>query len=253
MAKAHDGPDERTIVDGRHDIGDGGHQPPLIDDPLRWELFRATARRQRAGCEELLAWLEEHRRAAQLRSEKVGLSEAMKARFGDPSVTDGRLEDQIALLKITLHEREVKTWCQPLMFDRTEQLCGLVIRRAATGFEALVQAVEEPGIVDSVQLGPTVQTDVSRSRPDPPEQGYRASFERRLERQQILFDVVLSEEGGRFFRDQRRYAAVLSEDGHPHTPAENWRWASLSDLKQAIETPNVVNIFARTALAILLY
>ena len=60
-----------------------------------------------------------------------------------------------------------------------------------------------------------------------------------------------SEEGGRFFRDQKRYVAILLPESRLPSAEEGYRWASINALKTAVELTNKVNVFARTLVAMI--
>lgn len=198
----------------------------------------------------MLQWIEELRARRATESEKVALAEAMRANFGDAAVLDERVRNSVACLRIELQEREVRAWCQPLLFDPSERLCGLLVAVREGRLCALLQGVEEPGIIGGVQLGPTVQTDDRLPDGWLPPQVY-APFLREAAEGGALLDVTQAEEGGRFFHDKKRYLAALVRPESVPKPGARHRWVSLAATKRAVELTNLVNIFARSLVAML--
>lgn len=209
------------------------------------------ASRDERRLRELFAWLKERRAQTAIRSRRVSLSEVMEHRFGARTVTDDRIKDCVALVKTVLHEREVREWAQPLMFSPVEHLCGLILKKAGGDYYGLMQAVEEPGIIGSCQVGPTVQTDIMPNAGKGVRQNYLPLFDN-PRNGTLLFDGVQSEEGGRFFRDKKRYRAILLSANAVTHPEERYRWVPMGCLKRALSRENTVNMYVRTFMAMLL-
>lgn len=219
---------------------------------MRLQIFKSIieARDDEAELISVFEWLKHFRSRPSLESEKVPLSEVMLNNFGSHEVTEKSLEDEFVFIKSTLHEREVKSWCQPLMYSRHEHLCGLIVRESQGKHQALLQLIEEPGNNFGFQIGPTVQTNITRSNLFNFDQPYFLAF-KTLKTKNVLFDVFLSEEGGRFYKDKKRYVGILLRDNEIDNNYHLYKWVSLGAFQKAVQTENVVNIFARTLLSIL--
>jgi oxidase EvaA len=182
------------------------------------------------------SWLKEMRSRPQVSAEKIPLRKASALRSGRPA-----LQTEIVCVKSGLLGRETFSWSQPLLAGRY-QLYGLILRRAAGRWWALVQAVEEAGVVGGCQIGPTVQTDAPRFPGQ--EQPHLGAFQD-LRGKTVIFDVTQSSEGGRFYKDRKRYLAMVS--GSEVLPTGNrHRWVTLPTLFRAVREENTVNMFART-------
>jgi oxidase EvaA len=66
---------------------------------------------------------------------------------------------------------------------------------------------------------------------------------------QILFDTMQSEEGGRFFREENRNLILHAGPDFPAELPDNYIWISHTQLKDFIRFNNIVNIQARCLLS----
>ena len=105
--------------------------------------------------------------------------------------------------------REVSGWSQPVIAPHGIGVVAFLTARFDDVPHVLVQARSEPGCVDFTELGPTVQCIPDNYRHLPAE-ARPALLDLVLEapNEAILFDAVLSEEGGRFYHARSRYLVV---------------------------------------------
>jgi dTDP-4-dehydro-6-deoxy-alpha-D-glucopyranose 2,3-dehydratase len=142
--------------------------------------------------------------------------------------------------------REVRSWTQPLLHPLTPGLVCFLVRRAGPGLQVLVQARVEAGLVDTVELAPTVQLMPG----DPPADGVPfVDLVRSAPTDRIHYDAVLSEEGGRFYRAESRYL-VVEVDDVPVVP-DDFRWVAPGSLSALIRHGRYLNVQTRTLLACL--
>jgi oxidase EvaA len=113
----------------------------------------------------------------------------------------------------------------------------------------LVHAKSEPGFIDKVELGPTVQCTPENyaglPRPRYLDQVLGADPAR------IRFDAFLSEEGGRFFDAQNRYLVVEAADDVAEPPPDDYRWVTLGQLSELLRHPHYLSVQARSLVACL--
>jgi dTDP-4-dehydro-6-deoxy-alpha-D-glucopyranose 2,3-dehydratase len=156
----------------------------------------------------------------------------------------------IVAVSVEAGNREVARWTQPLLSPRGTGVVAFLAKRIEGVLHVLVHAHREPGYVDVIELGPTVHCvpddhvrlpagqwpkfldDVLAARPE-----------------QILYDVVQSEEGGRFYRALSRYVVVETET-HDEVP-DDYRWATVGQLVTLLQHSNYLNIQARSLIACL--
>lgn len=152
---------------------------------------------------------------------------------------------EVVFCGLNIEGREVNRWNQPLFAARGEAVFGLICREREGRWEVLVSIKPEPGCFDAAELGPSVQEEYGTS-------GRRDSaaevFFRELEaRRNVLVDVVLSEEGGRFYHEQNRNVILKTEREVPCDP-EKYVWVTLGSLNAMTQINNCLNIQLRNLL-----
>ena len=160
---------------------------------------------------------------------------------------------KIIYCNIEIEGREVRKWEQPLV-----EACGMLLLAVFTRVregerQFLVRIRHEIGCFDTVELSPAVQLE-----PTNPAWNRNAVEQLcidRLERGEgILKDVILSEEGGRFYHEQNRNvileagdAEILEEGQLP----EDYYWVDYRTLCRMVQFNNYLNIQLRNLLSIL--
>lgn len=66
---------------------------------------------------------------------------------------------------------------------------------------------------------------------------------------QIKFDTLQSEEGGRFYREQNRSLIIEADEKFPLEFPENYIWITLNQLNYFIKFNNYLNIQARSLIS----
>lgn len=154
---------------------------------------------------------------------------------------------------ISIEGREVKRWSQPLFEAQGEALFGLLVCEFNGMLKALVHVRPEIGCFDRAELAPTLQREAGAlSVLD----GVEGQFLDLLDRDQgKVCDVMLSEEGGRFFCEQNRNVIIrlgsCPEGLRPEELLEGYLWLSLASLDLLMRANNVLNIQLRNLLSLL--
>ena len=151
---------------------------------------------------------------------------------------------EILFCNLNIEGREVTEWNQPLFAARGQATFGLFCRVRDGRYEALVQIRPEIGCFDAVELGPTVQEEAGRTGE---RDAVAAAFFGALEKgENVLTDVVLSEEGGRFYHEQNRNVIINAEP--PAPDPERYIWVTLGSLNGLTQINNCLNIQLRNLL-----
>ena len=153
---------------------------------------------------------------------------------------------QVVFCGLSIEGREVREWNQPLFAALGEAVFGLMLREKEGRWEALVRVKPEIGCFDAVELGPSVQEEYGI---DPPRNQVSEAFrEARRHPEQVLLDVVMSEEGGRFYHEQNRNILVrVASEGLEWDP-EKYIWMTLGSLNALTQINNCLNIQLRNLL-----
>ena len=155
-------------------------------------------------------------------------------------------------VRVNISNREVTSWCQPLVQPLQQGICAFIIKKIDGVYHFLVQAKLECGNYDVLELAPTVQCltgNVFKSTQKPPFTEYVLN----AAPGQIRYDVLQSEEGGRFFREQNRNMIVEAGEDFPRELPDHYIWMTLSQINQFLRFNNYLNIQARSILSAIKY
>lgn len=157
---------------------------------------------------------------------------------------------------IAIEGREVKHWRQPLFEAVGKALFGLLATRGSDGaMRFLVKVTPEAGCFDRAEFGPTLQLEAGwedrRS-----EGAVQDRFLELLARGEgVLHDVILSEEGGRFFCEENRNVVIeVCASEACALEAElprKYVWLDFVTLNLMCQFNNVCNIQLRNLLSLL--
>ena len=146
--------------------------------------------------------------------------------------------------------REVQCWSQPLLKATGIATFGLLTKVYGGVRKYLVQLKPEIGSFDGIELGPSIQWESSTSSlfDNDVDSLFRKYVDNKIG---IRLDVLLSEEGGRFYHEQNRNVIVeLLQDEQLNLPA-GYLWVNYSTLNYLIQMNNCLNIQLRNLLALI--
>lgn len=155
-------------------------------------------------------------------------------------------------VRVSISNREVTSWNQPLVQPLQQGICAFVIKKIGGVYHFLVQAKLECGNYDVLELAPTVQCltgNVFTSSQRPPFTDYILNAPKEL----VRYNVLQSEEGGRFYREQNRNMIVEADDNFPLEVPEHYTWMTLNQINNFLKFNNFLNIQARSILSALKY
>lgn len=155
-------------------------------------------------------------------------------------------------VNVSISNREVKSWSQPLVEPMQEGLCAFIIKKINGIYHFLVQAKLECGSFDIMELAPTVQCltgNVLKSKERPP----YVDFVLNAKKECIIYDARQSEEGGRFYHEQNRNMLIEVGDDFSIEVPSNYTWMTLKQLYLFLKFNNFLNIQARSILSAIKY
>ena len=158
-------------------------------------------------------------------------------------------------VNVTISNREVAQWCQPIVQPMQEGLCVLFAKKIDGVLHFLLQAKVECGNYDVVEFAPTIQCLTGDFRRVDP--SLRPHFVTAFDAGQIpgrtVFDTRQSEEGGRFYHEQNRNVLFLvDEHADLHEP-EHFIWLTLGQIKEFLRYNNYLNIQIRSLVSAFAY
>lgn len=150
-------------------------------------------------------------------------------------------------VRIRARDREVSSWDQPIMKQHHSGIVGFVAKEIGGVLHFLVQLKMESGVMDLLEIAPTVQciTDNYTSDDMPP---YTDTLLHR-NGSTTLVDAYQSEEGGRFYQEANHNVVLLVDRDFPEAESPFHLWASLRQLKEFSQFNNFINVEARSLLS----
>lgn len=157
---------------------------------------------------------------------------------------------KVIFCDITIEGREVKHWDQPLFEATGIATFGLICCEEEGLLKFLVRAAPEVGCFDGLELGPTVQQEAGEY-PEGADAIARFFWKRLQSGQGVMFDHLLSEEGGRFYHEQNRNVLLrVKQEELPELP-EGYFLLDFRTLNELVQFNNILNIQLRNLLSLL--
>ena len=239
--------DTRTVISGIPlRLEDG------IELPNVWCASMLSEEQPYHRLTEILSWLTSLKCQYDLQVTSIPLSQVGHWRTTDTAIEheSGRYFKIIAA-QVEINNREVKTWCQPLVAPAQQGLTAFVIKKINGTYHFLVQGKVESGNFDTLEMAPTVQciTDnyVSNKNAQP-----FVEYVLKAKQEQIRVDTLQSEEGGRFYQEQNRNLIIEADDSFPiDNLPENYIWVSFQQLMLFLQFNNYLNIQSRSLLSLI--
>nr|WP_207739306.1 NDP-hexose 2,3-dehydratase family protein [Harryflintia acetispora] len=149
---------------------------------------------------------------------------------------------------IAIEGREVKRWTQPLFEATGTAVFGLICCETAGVLRFLVKVRKEFGSFDGAELGPTLQMEADEQPSDEIERFFLTCYEAK---QGVICDIMLSEEGGRFYHEQNRNVILrLPPERLPPLP-HGYFLVDYKTLCTLVQVNNTLNIQLRNLLSLL--
>ena len=181
----------------------------------------------------------------------VPLADMKSWNFTDDGITHKKgYPFKVVFCDIEIEGREVTHWSQPLFEADGMATFGLVTAEFDGVLKFLVQAKPEAGCFDSIELAPTIQLEAAV-----PEEEYsdmdRLFFRLLQNGAEIRNNVILSEEGGRFYHEQNKNIVLRVSPEQVGSLPDGYCWMDYATLNAMVQFNNVLNIQLRNLLSIL--
>lgn len=151
---------------------------------------------------------------------------------------------------IEISGREVQHWIQPLFKASGEATFGLLSTVIEEKRYFLVKLKPEIGSFDKVEIGPTIQWEPTHYfvNDDRIENAFRKMMKYK---ENVLVDVILSEEGGRFYHERNRNIIIKCNIGTIPKLPEEYFWVDFGTLNYLTQINNCLNIQLRNLLSLI--
>jgi oxidase EvaA len=221
--------------------------------PAACDPFREAVRRSVAGgpplhpMGEVRRWFNNRKVAYQAEVTPVPLSSMAGWHRTDTEIHhEQRKFFRVIGIRAQASNREVASWCQPLLAPKGVGLTALFVRSIGGVAHVLVRLDVRPGYRDVAEIGPTVQCTPGNYRDVPGRQ--RPAFLDLLlsEAVRVRYDIQQSEEGGRFQRALTRHVIAELPDDFPLALPPDFAWLTVAQLKELARESYQVNVEARS-------
>lgn len=245
--------DTRTVISG---IEFSKYLTPLVNLSEMSEWGRALMRsmQEKIGyytMDENISWLSRQKAMYNLLVTSKPLKEVQDWDINEYEISRKDNEFfKVVGVKVTISSREVSSWSQPLVQPQQQGLCAFIIKIIGGVPHFLVQAKLECGNYDVMELAPSVQCLTGKYTSGTNTQPF-VSYVLNAPKDQIIFDTLQSEEGGRFYHEQNRNMLIRVGDEFPVNVPDNYRWMTLNQLFNFLKFNNFLNIQARSLLSAL--
>jgi len=157
---------------------------------------------------------------------------------------------KVIYCRIEIEGREVKYWEQPLIEALGMSVIGLFTTVEAGVRKYLVRVKHEMGCFDSAELGPIMQLEptIKKNRLKAIEKLFLKKME---DKANVRVDVILSEEGGRFYHEQNRNVIVEIDKGEITSLPDGYFWVDYATLNNMVQYNNCLNIQLRNLMALI--
>ncbi len=156
---------------------------------------------------------------------------------------------KVIYCNIEIEGREVLTWTQPLIETSDINILGLIRCDDNGVMKFLVRAVAEIGCFDKMEIGPSVNINLLEKNVDDVEWLFLRKYNNK---DNIVFDSLFSEEGGRFLNGQNHNVIIeIKKDELKPPITEGYFWIDFHGLNKLVQINHCLNIQLRNLMSLI--
>lgn len=242
--------DARTVLSGLLTVLSGKNGASLENAFHDESLCRSIFRKDQELTKTAFSMLNNYKMYRDVTKGFVSLEALPDWVVDDNGITSTKQADfDVRYYAIEIEGRETQTWTQPLFKAKSKALFVLFTRINNDAREFLISLRPEIGCFDKVEFGPSIQIANSADYSGN-DVAYRLFCEKDKMKKGFLINVILSEEGGRFYHEQNRNVIVeIEKDELP--VSEDSLWVDYATLNALMSNNNLLNIQLRNLLSLL--
>ena len=169
---------------------------------------------------------------------------------GNELVCDEDWPFKLIFCQIEINSREIQKWDQPLFEANQISTFGLITFNDNGIKKFIVKATPEIGCFDQIELGPTVMLDNATNKRNL--NSIENLFNTKLiKKNGIIFNGLLSEEGGRFYHEQNNNVIIEIDKSEIPDLEKDYFCLSFSELNGLVQINNILNIQLRNLISLL--
>ena len=200
---------------------------------------------------EIISWVSEWKFKCELWVERISLDDMLNWELTENEIhhVAKRFLSVIAVC-VEAGNREVVRWTQPILKHTGYGLIGFLTQKKNGILHFLVCARMSPGTVGAIEIGPTVACSGATNRAKTKDAPFFLDLFLSTPVEQIRYDTIQSEEGGRFYHFQNRYMIIELPPDSPLEFSDKFKWMTLGQILELVKH-GYFNIEARNLLSCL--
>lgn len=232
------------ITCGNMDAPDDSGIGNLISDS-----WMAASGQQFGSAIDIIKWLKALRAQYALEVKNISL-----LNLPDWEITKDEIRHRsgkhFSVIQLAVHseDREITAWDQPIINTHSQAFYGLLCQQRNGVLHILLKAFPHIGNHDGAELLPSVFAD---SEDDLDKDDIIFQRVKSANGQEVIFECICSDEGGRFFQDDGIQKIVLIPENEKIKIPENYCWLTLGQIKELIQHENMLSDAAVGIIALL--
>lgn len=160
---------------------------------------------------------------------------------------------EVIPVRVSINNREVTSWDQPMVRPLQEGLCALVCQIIDGKLFLILQSKMECGNHDVIEFAPTIQTLTGDYKEVSVDKIPFLKYVLSAPKDEVVLDTIQSEEGGRFYKEQNRNMVVLMPGNDFLSLPDNFHYCTLADVADMLRFNNLLNIQVRNLISTLTF
>lgn len=198
--------------------------------------------------QDIIHWITGEKFSRRIHQEFLGLSNIEDWVCGENEIAQiDKKYFSIYAVSVEAENREVSSWNQPLIHTHKGGVYLLISQEIDGILHFLIQCRCEPGLIDVVELAPTVQCNPKNH--DQLNIPYSEYISKSSDASKVVFDSILAEEGGRFIDSDQRHLIIHIEKDINIEIVGSYRWMTLRQIQEIGRYSNYLNIELRSILS----
>lgn len=242
--------DTRTVISGLYlFVNKNEEKPDWFNDDEYYEMIRDT---QNNSIQYMYNYINDFKMFNDIEKRLIPLKKLENWNFKDDEIVNNNASFKVVFYEIEIEGREVRKWYQPL-FQAIGKAKFILLTSIYNGKRVfLLYAKYETGAFDNMELGPTIQDESNKGN-------YENSLEKRVyellkENKGVISNVVLSEEGGRFYHEENDNIVMdvdYIEFNEIIGNLSGYFWVDYPTLQKLMRINNVLNIQLRNLISLI--
>lgn len=218
------------------------------------ELIESNTKKESKSITEILRWRKKLLKKNNIKSKLINIDQCEDwslDKNNNISHKSGQFF-KIQAVKITgASKREVKSWTQPIFTQKHGGILAFISRYTKKrGVEFLLEAKTEPGDGNDIKIAAcfqATQSNINRAHGGRLPKYYDIVIEQKGAK--LIYCAAHNEEGARFWKKSNLNLIVMLNNPYDRRiTGENYKWASLTQIKKISLLNNIINPFVKTIL-----